>query len=54
VDKVVEQALADEGWGKFKRAFSLLRAECMACHAKNDHSFIVLPEKKLSGCLALF
>ncbi|BBB27714.1 hypothetical protein [Amphritea japonica] len=43
----VEHALADEDWRKFEKAFSVLRAECMACHAKNDHSFIVLPEKPI-------
>jgi hypothetical protein len=41
----VEHALSDKDWGKFEKAFSVLRAECMACHAKNDHSFVVLPEE---------
>lgn len=36
-------------WNKFLAMFENLRNECMACHSKNEHGFIVLPIPKRSS-----
>lgn len=37
------QAIQTGDWDKFSVMFETLRSECMACHSKNAHGFIVLP-----------
>ena len=39
-----DEALEEEDWEAFYRAFSNMRAQCMICHARNEHAFVVLPE----------
>jgi hypothetical protein len=39
----VERALVSQDWGRFEKAFQQLRSECISCHHKNDHGFIVIP-----------
>ena len=40
------EVVKSENWNTFKAGFENLRNACMACHAKNDHSFITLPIPK--------
>lgn len=40
----LEEALEKKEWGAFYKAFDHMRAQCMICHARNDHAFITLPE----------
>lgn len=44
-----EEAIETEAWEPFYRAFSQMREQCMICHAKNDHAFIVLPEHPVTA-----
>jgi len=39
----VERALVSQDWGRFEKAFQQLRSECISCHHKNDHGFVVIP-----------
>lgn len=43
------EAIEHQDWARFEKAFQHMRTECMTCHAKNDHSFIVLPKKPPMG-----
>ena len=40
----LEEALEKKEWGAFYKAYDHMRAQCMICHARNDHAFITLPE----------
>ncbi len=42
----VSQVVRSREWDKFSVMFENLRSECMACHSKNEHGFIVLPIPK--------
>ncbi len=42
----VSQVVRLRDWEKFSVMFEELRNECMACHGKNEHGFIVLPIPK--------
>lgn len=37
------EAFQARDWTKFERAFGNMRAQCLACHGRNDHGFIVPP-----------
>jgi hypothetical protein len=37
------QEIAKQQWSGFEAAFRHLNSACMACHAREDHGFIVLP-----------
>ncbi len=39
-----EQAFEKKEWKAFYGAFSNMREQCMVCHVKNDHAFVVLPK----------
>ncbi len=39
----VERALESQDWKRFENAFQQLRSECISCHNKNDHDFVVIP-----------
>ena len=39
----LHQVIAQRDWSTFEPAFALLSSECMSCHIKNDHAFVVLP-----------
>ena len=36
-------AIKNKNQSQFETAFKHMRAQCLICHAKNDHSFITLP-----------
>lgn len=38
-------AFEEESWTRFERAFDGMRGQCIACHGRNDHGFIVPPGK---------
>lgn len=40
----LEKALRTRNWDAFYKGFAGLRAQCMSCHVKNKHAFIILPE----------
>lgn len=39
----LHEVIAQRDWSTFEPAFALLSSECMSCHVKNDHAFVVLP-----------
>ena len=39
----LHDTVAQRDWSTFEPAFRQLAGECMSCHVKNDHGFIVLP-----------
>lgn len=43
------QAIASREWRRFDAAFAQMRAQCMDCHAKNDHAYITLPVPKTAS-----
>lgn len=42
---LMHEAVASKDWGRFEDAFQTLNTECMACHAREDHSFVVIPRE---------
>lgn len=43
---MISEAAASRNGPRFEQAFSEMRKQCMACHAKNDHAFVTLPIPK--------
>ena len=41
----LELALVSQNAERFNKAFQQLRSECIACHHKNDHGFVVIPSE---------
>jgi hypothetical protein len=42
---MMHEATASKDWDRFEDAFDTLNTECMACHAREDHSFVVIPRE---------
>lgn len=40
---MLHEAAASRDWQRFEPAFQRLNAECMACHVREDHAFVVIP-----------
>ena len=43
------EAFKKKDWKTFKTAFEKMHAQCMTCHARNDHEFITLPKVPTMG-----
>jgi hypothetical protein len=44
-----DAAYEKKDWDTFLHAFRSMRAQCLACHEKNDHGFIIPPEHPVSA-----
>jgi len=44
-----QTAFAERSWARFERAFDRMRGQCIACHGRNDHGFIVPPKKPVTA-----
>ena len=42
---LMHEAAASQDWDRFEDAFHTLNTECTACHAREDHSFVVIPRE---------
>lgn len=42
-------AFAEQSWTRFERAFDNMRGQCIACHGRNDHGFIVPPRQPVTA-----
>lgn len=42
---LMHEAAASKDWDRFEDAFHTLNAECMACHAREDHAFVEIPRE---------
>ena len=42
-------AIKKQNMDAFKKGFSVMRYECLSCHAKNNHEFIRLPNEPAKG-----
>jgi hypothetical protein len=40
---MLHQAVRSRDWVKFEPAFAALNAQCMACHVREAHAFVVIP-----------
>jgi hypothetical protein len=40
---MLHEEVAKKRWSAFEAAFRHLNSACMACHAREDHGFVVLP-----------
>jgi hypothetical protein len=47
--KPLETAIENKNKSAFLRGFDNLHQQCMTCHKRNDHAFIVLPAKPAQG-----
>jgi len=50
----VEKAIKKQDWNRFQAQFEQMRQQCVQCHVKNDHAFIVpvkIPPKGSSPAL---
>jgi len=50
----VEKAIKKQDWNRFQTQFENMRKQCVQCHIKNDHAFIVpvkIPAKGSSPAL---
>ena len=46
LDKVfpmLHQAVGSRKWAQFEPAFAHMNAQCMACHGREEHGFVVIP-----------
>ena len=46
LDKVfpmLHQAVGSRKWAQFEPAFAHMNAQCMACHGREAHGFVVIP-----------
>ena len=43
------KAIENKDWQRFAAAFDHMREQCMICHNKNDHAFIVLSAQPQKG-----
>ena len=45
----LHQAVGSKDWARFQSAFRGLNSECIACHVREDHDFIVIPAEPASA-----
>ena len=43
------KAIESKDWQQFTVAYDYMREQCMDCHVKNDHAFILLPGQPQKG-----
>lgn len=45
----MEDAIKNKNWAQFERSFFRMRQECIICHNKNEHAFIIPQEVPSKG-----